>query len=71
MAVLGREVLRRLDGILSDNADNLHSAIANFNTFTDVLARNSDRIEGMLGGLERMTGGGRSKSTRRPMMSPR
>ena len=59
---LGREVLRKLDAILSDNADNLHSAIANFNTFTDVLARNSDRIEGLLGGLERMTGGGASKS---------
>jgi phospholipid/cholesterol/gamma-HCH transport system substrate-binding protein len=60
---LGREVLRKLDNILSDNADNLHSAIANFNTFTDVLARNSDRIEGLLGGLEKLTGGGSSKST--------
>ncbi len=59
---LGREVLRKLDNILSDNADNLHSAIANFNTFTDVLARNSDRIEGLLGGLERMSGGGSAKS---------
>ena len=54
---LARTVLRRLDAILSDNADNLHSAIANFNQFTDVLARNSDRIDGILGGLERMTGG--------------
>ena len=60
---LGREVLRKLDGIISDNADNLHSAIANFNTFTDVLARNSDRIEGLLGGLEKLTGRGSSKST--------
>ena len=60
---LGREVLRKLDNILTDNADNLHSAIANFNTFTDVLARNSDRIEGLLGGLEKLTGGGSSKST--------
>ena len=60
---LGREVLRKLDSILTDNADNLHSAIANFNTFTDVLARNSDRIEGLLGGLEKLTGGGSSKST--------
>src|SRR6476469_963522 len=59
---LGREALRKLDTILSDNADNLHSAIANFNTFTDVLARNSDRIEGLLGGLERLTGGGSSKT---------
>lgn len=54
---LARTVLRRLDNILSDNADNLHSAIANFNQFTDVLARNSDRIDGILAGLERMTGG--------------
>jgi phospholipid/cholesterol/gamma-HCH transport system substrate-binding protein len=54
---LGREVLRKLDGILADNADNLRSAIANLKTFTDVLARNSDRIEGLLGGLERLTGG--------------
>ncbi|MGH6826032.1 ABC-type transport auxiliary lipoprotein family protein [Methyloceanibacter sp.] len=60
---LGREALRKLDNILSDNADNLHSAIANFNTFTDVLARNSDRIEGLLGGLEKLTGGGSSKTT--------
>ena len=59
---LGREVMRKLDNILSDNADNLHSAIANFNTFTDVLARNSDRREGLLGGLEKLTGGGSTKS---------
>ena len=60
---LGREVLRKLDNILTDNADNLHSAIANFNTFTDVLAKNSDRIDSLLGGLEKLTGGGSSKST--------
>jgi len=57
-ASLGREALRKLNDILDANADNLHSAIANFNTFTDVLARNSDRIDGLIGGLERMTGGG-------------
>ena len=45
------------------NADNLKSAIANLNTFTEVLARNSDRIEGLLGGLEQMTGGGRPNRT--------
>ncbi|MGA8691227.1 MAG: MlaD family protein, partial [Methyloceanibacter sp.] len=59
---LGRTVLRKLDTILTDNADNFHSAIANFNTFTDVLARNSDRIEGLLAGLERLTGGGTPKT---------
>jgi len=60
---LGREALRKLNNILSDNADNLHSAIANFNTFTDVLAKNSDRIEGLLAGLEKLTGGGSAKTT--------
>jgi phospholipid/cholesterol/gamma-HCH transport system substrate-binding protein len=55
---LGRDALRKLNDILDTNADNLHSAIANFNTFTDVLAKNSDRIDGLIGGLERMTGGG-------------
>ena len=60
---LARSVLRKLDTILADNADNLHSAIGNLNTFTDVLARNSDRIDGILGGIEKMTGGGTSKST--------
>ncbi len=59
---LGRTVLRKLGTILTDNADNLRSAIANFNTFTDVLAKNSDRIDGILGGIERMTGGGGAKT---------
>lgn len=59
---LARSVLRRLDTILADNADNLKSAIGNLNTFTDVLAKNSDRIDGILGGLEKMTGGGSGKS---------
>ena len=68
---LGRTVLRKLDTILSDNADNLHSAIANFNTFTDVLAKNSDRIEGLLGGIERMTGGGTPRPIYRSTISPR
>ncbi len=44
--------------MIDANADNIHSAIANFNTFTDVLAKNSDRIDGLIAGLERMTGGG-------------
>jgi len=55
---LGRDALRKLNDILDANADNLHSAIANFDTFTDVLAKNSDRIDGLIAGLERMTGGG-------------
>jgi phospholipid/cholesterol/gamma-HCH transport system substrate-binding protein len=64
---LARTVLRKLDTILTDNADNFHSAVANFNTFTDVLAKNSDRIDGILGGIERMTGGGGAAKTNIPV----
>ncbi len=53
-----RQVLGRLDGILEENAEPLRSAIDNINTFSDALARNSDRVDGILAGLERMTGGG-------------
>ncbi len=58
MTQVAREVLQRVDAILSDNADPLHSAITNIDTFAGALARNSGRIDGILAGLERMTGGG-------------
>ncbi len=49
--------LRSVDKVMSDNAEPLHIAIKNFSTFSDVLSRNSERIDGILAGLERMTGG--------------
>ena len=62
LSTTAREALRRLDGMLADNADALRGTMSNFNTFTGALARNSDRIDGIVAGLERMTGGGDSKS---------
>jgi len=56
MTDAARDALQRLDAILADNAQSLHSAIDNINTFSAVLARNSDRIDSILAGLERMTG---------------
>jgi phospholipid/cholesterol/gamma-HCH transport system substrate-binding protein len=53
--------LAQLDTILADNAKPLHTTIDNLSTFSDVLARNSGRIEGILAGLENMTGGGAPK----------
>ena len=50
----------RLNGILAENAEPLHDTIANLNTFSAALARNSDRLDGIVAGLERMTGGGPS-----------
>jgi phospholipid/cholesterol/gamma-HCH transport system substrate-binding protein len=58
MTEAARQALRRLDVLLADNSDPLKSAIANLNTFSGALARNSDRVDGILAGLERMTGGG-------------
>lgn len=61
MTEAARQALRRLDGLLADNAGDLKSALANINTFAAALARNSDRVDGILSGLERMTGGGGAK----------
>ena len=61
-STLARQVLRRVDGILVDNADPVKSLIGNLDSFSKVLARNSDRIDGILAGLERMTGGAAAKA---------
>jgi phospholipid/cholesterol/gamma-HCH transport system substrate-binding protein len=56
-----RETLNRLDGILAENAKPLNKAIVGFGNFGDMLGRNSERVEGILGGLEKLTGGGSAK----------
>jgi phospholipid/cholesterol/gamma-HCH transport system substrate-binding protein len=61
MTQVAREALRRLNTILGDNSDSLHATITNLETFSGVLARNSNRLDGILAGLERMTGGAPSK----------
>jgi len=61
MSQAAREALQRLDAILADNAEPLKNTIANINTFSGVLARNSDRLDNIVQGLERMTGGGAPK----------
>jgi phospholipid/cholesterol/gamma-HCH transport system substrate-binding protein len=57
MSNAARDVLQRLDAILADNAKPLKSTIANLETFAGALARNSDKLDGIVAGLERMTGG--------------
>ena len=54
--------LARLDMILADNAQPLHDAIANVDTFAAALARNSNRIDSILQGLEKMTGNAAPKA---------
>lgn len=57
MGQAARDALHRLNTILDENAAGFHNTINNFSTFSDVLAKNSDRVNSILAGLERMTGG--------------
>jgi phospholipid/cholesterol/gamma-HCH transport system substrate-binding protein len=56
-----RGTLHKIDTLIADNSKPLHTAITGFATFADMLGRNSKRIEGMIGGLEKLTGGGPEK----------
>ena len=56
MTQAARDALRKVDVVLSDNAASLHDAIANLSTFTEGLARNTPKLDGIVAGLERMTG---------------
>ncbi|MGE3228346.1 MAG: MlaD family protein [Hyphomicrobium sp.] len=56
-----RGTLNRLDKVIDDNSSALHDAINGISTFAGVLSRNSDRIDGILAGLERFAGGAKTK----------
>jgi phospholipid/cholesterol/gamma-HCH transport system substrate-binding protein len=58
MTQAARDALRKVDDVLSDNATPLHDTIGNLSTFAAGLARNTPKLDGILAGLERMTGGG-------------
>ena len=58
-----RDALLKLHAILDDNSQPLKELIGNINDFSGALARNSDKVDGILAGLERMTGGSRSPDT--------
>lgn len=56
MTQAARDALRKVDRVLSDNAEPLHDAITNLSTFTEGLAHNTPKLDGIVAGLERMTG---------------
>jgi phospholipid/cholesterol/gamma-HCH transport system substrate-binding protein len=62
MTQAARDVLGQLSVVINENADSLRTTIANIDTFSDALSRNSDRVDGILQGLARLTGGGETKS---------
>jgi phospholipid/cholesterol/gamma-HCH transport system substrate-binding protein len=61
LTTAARIALGHLDQILIDNADPVKQTIASLNTFSATLAKNSDKIDGILDGLQSLTGGGKPK----------
>jgi phospholipid/cholesterol/gamma-HCH transport system substrate-binding protein len=52
-----RDALAELRTLVSDNSKPVKDVIANVEAFSSALARNSGRVDGILAGLEKMTGG--------------
>ena len=55
MTQAAREALQRLNKVLDENSAPLKKTIASLEAFSDALGRNSDKVDGILAGLERMT----------------
>ncbi len=53
-----RGTLNRIDKILGDNSGPIKDTIGSLKTFAAALARNSNRVDAIMAGLEKMGGGG-------------
>ncbi len=58
-----QQTLNKIDGILDENAKPLNTAITGISEFADMLGKNSKRVEGLIGGLEKLTGSGGDQQT--------
>jgi len=58
MTQAARDALRRVDSVLAENSEPLKDTIANFKIFSEGLARNTGKLDSIVAGLEKMTGGG-------------
>ncbi len=58
MTQAARDALRKVDTVLSENSEPLKDTIANLKIFSDGLARNTGKIDSIIAGVEKMTGGG-------------
>lgn len=65
-----RDTLGQMDKIMSDNSTALRDAISNISSFSQALSRNSDRVDGIMSGLERMTGGSKARSVQYSLTAP-
>ena len=57
MTQAARDALRKVDSVLTENSDPLKNTIANLQIFSEGLARNTGKLDGIVAGLETMTGG--------------
>ena len=60
MSQAARDALRKVDSVLSENWA-AEGTIANFKVFSEGLARNTGKLDGIVAGLERMTGASRHR----------
>jgi phospholipid/cholesterol/gamma-HCH transport system substrate-binding protein len=58
MTQAARDALRKVDSVLSENSEPLKDTIANFKVFSEGLARNTSKLDSIVAGIEKMTGGG-------------
>src|SRR6202163_3046285 len=58
MTQAARDALRRVDSVLAENSEPLKNTIANLQIFSEGLARNTGKLDSIVSGLEKMTGGG-------------
>jgi phospholipid/cholesterol/gamma-HCH transport system substrate-binding protein len=58
MTQAARDALRRVDAVLAENSGPLKDTIANFKIFSEGLAKNTGKLDGIIAGVEKMTGGG-------------
>jgi phospholipid/cholesterol/gamma-HCH transport system substrate-binding protein len=61
-----RDAFKEVESMLEQNAKPLNEAIKNIDVFTDALARNADKVDGIIAGIERLTGDGKGE---RPLFS--
>lgn len=57
MTQAARDVLGQINEVVSQNSEAFKVAVANIAAFSEALGRNSGRVDGILEGLERLTGG--------------
>ena len=60
MSEAARQAFTRIDKVLTENSGDLRTMVSNLTSFSEALGKNSGKVDSILGGLERMTGGGKA-----------